>query len=117
MTPAPGFLRYLDRQLERRGWTVRDLAREAGLSSAVIYRWRSAETEPGIPNARLAASALGVPLLEFLVAAGAITSDEAGAPVSGPLPGELSSEDLIDELRRRVGARAAGAKAPEECGQ
>ncbi|MER7014520.1 helix-turn-helix domain-containing protein [Saccharopolyspora sp. NPDC000359] len=106
-TPA-GWPLYIDRQLGQRGWEVKDLAAAAGLSQSVIFRWKKGYP-PNIKNARAAAAALRVPLLELLAESGVITPEEAGAGVElHPSPTELSDDELIAEMARRV-KRSSGS--------
>lgn len=93
---------YIDTHLAQRGWEVRELAAAADISPSVVFRWRNG-SPPNIKNARAAARALGVPLLEILVVAGIITPDEARASVTAPtgLSG-VSDDELVAELQRRL---------------
>jgi transcriptional regulator with XRE-family HTH domain len=61
-----------------------DLARETGVPDSVISRWRTSGTTPSIAQLRRLGPALQVSLLELLVAAGHLTSDEAGVPSFSP---------------------------------
>ncbi|MEV5538514.1 helix-turn-helix transcriptional regulator [Saccharopolyspora shandongensis] len=96
---------YMDTQLAERGWEVRDLAAAADLSPSVVFRWKHG-FPPNLKNARAAAGALGVPLLEIMVVSGLMTPAEAGATVSVP-PGlsDIPDDELVDEMRRRLKSR------------
>lgn len=61
-----------------------DLARETGVPDSVISRWRTSGTTPSIAQLRRLGPALQVSLLELLVAAGHLTSDEAGVSSFSP---------------------------------
>ncbi len=101
-TAGIDFATYIEGHLARRGWEVSDLAARAGLSPSVIHRWRKGY-RPNLDNARLVAKALGVPILEVLLAAGQLTPDEAGATVAAPSPiAELTNAELLRELERRL---------------
>lgn len=45
---------------QSRGMSIPDVARKAGLSSAIIYRWRTDESNPTKPSLIAVATALGV---------------------------------------------------------
>jgi transcriptional regulator with XRE-family HTH domain len=53
------------------------LARNTGVPDSVISRWRTSGTVPSIAQLRRLQSALQVPLLELVVAAGHLTAEEA----------------------------------------
>lgn len=101
------FVDWLGAQLDQHGWTHGDLARETGLSPSVIHRWRNGVVRPNVENARTLASVFHVPLLEVLIIADVITEDEARhvAPSKGPR--DLSDEQLIRELKRRLQAQSS----------
>lgn len=57
--------------------TNSDLARAAGIPDSVISRWRTAGTTPLVEQLRRLSVPLQAPMLELLVAAGYLSSEEA----------------------------------------
>jgi transcriptional regulator with XRE-family HTH domain len=86
-----------------RGWRAIDGARASGLSSSVIGRWIAGQVEPSADNVRKFADALGIPILEALIAWGYITPQEAGQPPPAAVDlAEVPTQDLLDELKKRT---------------
>jgi transcriptional regulator with XRE-family HTH domain len=66
---------WLDKELESRGWSIREMARRAGVSHTAIA---SALNRKGRPSAELCvavADALGVPAVEVVQRAGILPPD------------------------------------------
>lgn len=55
----PPLALILRAELERRGWTVADLARAAGLSHDAVWFYTRGEREPKLEQARRLAAGLG----------------------------------------------------------
>ncbi|GAB2690694.1 hypothetical protein [Thalassiella azotivora] len=55
-----------------------DLSRASGVPDSAISRWRTSGTTPSVAQLRRLVGPLQATLLEMLVAAGHLTSDEAG---------------------------------------
>jgi transcriptional regulator with XRE-family HTH domain len=92
---------YLRAELDQRHMTGADLSRASGVANSVISRWLSDETRPSLENVRLIAQNFGRPILEVVVAAGLLTAEEAKQ--QPPSASALSDDELIDEIRRRMG--------------
>jgi transcriptional regulator with XRE-family HTH domain len=89
-------------QLEAREWSAADLARESSVSEARITEWKNAGMRPSIPSARRVATALGVPLLDVLVAAEHLTPEEARrCDANTPRVCPCTTGEILDELTRR----------------
>lgn len=106
MTPPQAtqrFAAWLNHYLDKRGWTVSDLAKNAGLDRSGIQRWKSGQLRPNLDNARALADVFHRPLLEVLVAAEILTPDEAAEqPTAPPDLTTLSEDQLLAEVRRRM---------------
>ncbi len=64
------FVNWLDVQLAKRGWTDYRLAKNAGISPAILYRARSGRRLPGYRACTAIAVALGISIEEVCCAAG-----------------------------------------------
>lgn len=97
-----GWIGYLDKAIANARMRPSDLARATGVSDSVISRWRSGQSVPDVENLRRLSTALRVPLLELLVAAGHISASEARmkdkpAPPAAPV-GAGVDPDVLAEL-------------------
>lgn len=78
-----------------------------GIHAPTVSRWRTG-TEPRLPAFRQVADALGVSVVDVLVAAGVLRSDEVGGRVAtAPVPASLdvalrTDPTLSDDLRKAV---------------
>lgn len=80
------------------------IARAVQVDKSTVWRWTKNTASP-IPEVAIRfARAYGRPVTEALVAAGAITADEAGVTtvVVRTKPSELGDDELIEEVRRRM---------------
>jgi transcriptional regulator with XRE-family HTH domain len=95
---------WVKQQLDQRGWNYARAATESGLPPSAISQWvNRPHQEPSLANIRKLADALGIPILTALVAAGYITSEEAGQPPAPPVDAaELSTLQLLEEIKARV---------------
>jgi len=100
----PSFAEFIDAQLKRKGWSIRQCAAETGLSESLIHRWRTNNYTPNIANARTFAHGVGVSVLDVLIASGQITPDEVCSSVKPPERGldAWSSVELLQEVIRRL---------------
>lgn len=84
-----------------------DLARAAGLNYSVVRRWLAGEGTPTVDNLRAISSPLRVPLIQLIVWAGLLSSEEARLDASAPAqitPEEaLRSDPTLTEDGRRAG--------------
>ncbi|MEU4800871.1 helix-turn-helix transcriptional regulator [Actinosynnema sp. NPDC023587] len=93
---------YLEENLANRGLTTGDLARGAGVDRSRLSDWKRGG-KASLESARAIAALFDAGPLEVMVAAGLITREEAALRRTRPDPGQLSDEELIAELRRRMG--------------
>jgi transcriptional regulator with XRE-family HTH domain len=77
------------------------LARRTGLSPATVSRWQGADPRPH--NVAVFAAAYGRPVLEAFVAAGFLTEQQARAQVVRADPTVLTDDELLAEVRARMG--------------
>ncbi len=96
-----------------KGAAQKDIAERSGIDAGALSRWKTGQTPR--PSAELAiqfARAYGRPPTEALVAAGFITEDEAAQAIEVHRGLEdISSDDLIKEVRTRMADRPARKKA------
>lgn len=97
---------YLQGHMTSHDMTATDLANATGVSQSIISRWISGATKPSVENLRPVASVIGRPLLEVVVAAGILTPDEANATFVHAPATELSDDQLVAEVARRIGTAA-----------
>ncbi|CCH27965.1 helix-turn-helix transcriptional regulator [Actinosynnema sp. NPDC047251] len=109
--PSPWW-RYLEENLASRGLTTGDLARGAGVDRSRLSDWKRGG-KASLESARAVASLFGAGPLEVMVAAGLLTPQEAKLREARPDPARLSDEELVAELRRRMGRRPADRVDPK----
>jgi transcriptional regulator with XRE-family HTH domain len=108
---TPQWWAYIENQLDARGWSGADFQRASGLSRTRVTEWRKGASVT-VDGARQVAVAFDQPLLTVLVAAGILTSDEAGLrPTAAPSPGDLTNVQLLGEVKRRLDAGDAAILA------
>src|SRR5690606_8880663 len=101
----PSFAEFIDAQLKRKGWSIRQCAAETGLSESLIHRWRTNNYTPNIANARTFAHGVGVSVLDVLIASGQISPEEAHSSAAGRTERSLdgwSSVELLQEVINRL---------------
>ncbi len=94
------FTAWLQQQLDERGWSQNQLAREIGFTSAGISRIMTGTRQPGIKTCVRLAQALNADLLDLLNLAG--IGDDAA---STPTPTTPANELFIDWLREQMATR------------
>lgn len=72
-----GWGSYLRKAMAAKGLGAADLARATGVNQSLISRWLKDEIAPSVENLRRVSKALGIPLLDLLVAAGHVEPGEA----------------------------------------
>lgn len=80
-----------------------EFSRRANLNGATVSRWFTAGVRPGIDAIRATAEALGVPIIEAMLAAEAITEEEVGVKIVAPDPDLLSDEEIARQVVKRLG--------------
>jgi transcriptional regulator with XRE-family HTH domain len=100
---------YVQRYLDKYGWTPSDLSRHADINRSIISRWKEG-AKPEVETVRRVANAFNRPLAEVLIASGLVTKDELAIKEIAVSPlDEVSDTELLAELGRRMAAyRAAG---------
>ncbi|MCT1459911.1 helix-turn-helix transcriptional regulator [Aestuariimicrobium sp. p3-SID1156] len=90
--------------------TNAQIADAVGVSAPSVSRWNG-KNKADVNIVAAFARAYGRPVLEAFVAAGFLTSDEAGEqPSAPPSLASLNDDDLLDEVRRRMqGGQSWGA--------
>lgn len=86
----------------------REIAQKLGVDQSTISRWKQTGI-PGKPeNVSAFASAYNRPVLEAFIAAGFLTERDARATVTVPDIGQLSDDDLLSEVKRRMNKEVVG---------
>jgi transcriptional regulator with XRE-family HTH domain len=76
-----GFGKWLGQQMTRCGFASNvDLEHQTGIGNTTISRWRNGTMAPSVEQLRKLEGPLRTPLLELLVRAGVLSSDEAKVP-------------------------------------
>jgi len=103
---AETWWQYVQRVTE--GATQASIAEAVGVDKATVWRWRSGKSAPKPEVAIRLARVYGRPVAESLVAAGAITAEEASITevVIQANPEDLDDDELIEEIRRRFNRSA-----------
>jgi transcriptional regulator with XRE-family HTH domain len=70
------FEEWIDKELYKRGWSRREAARRAGVSSSMMNKVINKEANPGIGFYRGIAEAFGVSIVEVLIRAGEMKSED-----------------------------------------
>lgn len=105
VTPSPLWT-YIETNLENRGLSTGDLSRATGVHRSRFTDWRRGKSI-NIDTARAIAKLFEVSPLEVMVAAELITAEEAQLKHTRPDPADLTDDELVAELRRRL-KRLAG---------
>ncbi|MBW4716829.1 helix-turn-helix domain-containing protein [Saccharothrix obliqua] len=92
---------YIETNLDNRGLNTGHLARATGVHRSRFTDWRRGKSI-SIETSRAIAKLFEVSPLEVLVAAELITEEEAQLRHTRPNPAELSDEELVAELKRRL---------------
>lgn len=98
---------WLSDQLADRGWKQSDLVHNSAgrISSPQVSNWLRGKYAASLDSVRDVCNALGVSVVEGLIAAGYITADEVNARVTYRPPrnaSALSDDELLAEVGRRV---------------
>lgn len=83
-----------------------EISKKTGISAATVSRWQRSQPQPD--STATFAKAYGRPVLEAFVAAGYLSLEDAGATVTVPDIGQLSADDLLAEVRRRMREEVVG---------
>lgn len=97
---------YVEANLRNRGLSTGDLTRTTGVDRSRVSEWKRGKGV-SLETARAVARLFGVSPLEAWVAAGLITAEEARLQRTRPNPADLTDQELIAELTRRL-QRASG---------
>lgn len=93
---------FIERNLDQRGITGAKLAELAGFDKSQVTAWRQRGSAPSVKNARAAAVALGVSVVEAFVAAGFMEpADVDITEIDRPLT-DRADDELMRELARRL---------------
>jgi len=106
---------WVSAQLDRTGWSKRELARRAAVNDVTVGRWVKGQNVPTEAEVvRRVADAVGENPVVALIAAGMITAEEVNATFTTEVMRleEVADWALVEEIRRRFEAYAQGAKGP-----
>lgn len=105
---------YVQRHLDKHGWTPSDLSRQAEINRSIISRWKEG-AKPEVETARKVAQAFGRPLPEVLIASGLVSKEELAVDEIAMSPlDEVSDAELLAELGRRMDAYRMAAGGDED---
>ncbi|MBB5956417.1 transcriptional regulator with XRE-family HTH domain [Saccharothrix tamanrassetensis] len=93
---------FLMDNLRSRGLSTGDLARGAGVDRSRLSDWKRGG-KASVESARAIAVLFDASPLEVMVAAGLITPNEAALRQARPDPARLTDDELVAELRKRLG--------------
>ncbi|SDH47317.1 Helix-turn-helix [Rhodococcus triatomae] len=99
--------------LERLGFDSAELSRQANGSAATVSRWLNDDAQPSVKVIPSTAQALGVPTIDAMIAAEALTPDDLGVNHLASDPALLCNEDLVRQLEERLRLAATSAAAAE----
>lgn len=88
-----GWVSYFSHWMDERQLSNAALARTTGLNDSAISKWRRGAAAPDVASCRRIAQAIHRPLLEVLVAAGHLSSEEAKLKAPPPTPQRPVSEE------------------------
>lgn len=109
---AMTWIRYVDAIAA--GETKAAIAAKIGITPPSVGRWYSQGSLPDPGTAATFARVYNRPVLEAFIAAGFLTSEEAGeTPSAPPTLATLDDDELLEEVRRRMqgGSDAGDAEA------
>jgi len=108
-TPAAlkrkNWARWLKTQMRAREMIAADVVRasEGKITSSVITRWENETYLPDSDKVRAVADVFQLPVLTVLIAAGYLTSEEAGVDVvQAASADDFTDDELIESLRIRL---------------
>lgn len=85
------------------GQTQVQIAEQIGIGRLSVYHWLNGKTRPKAETVITVARVFDRPPVEALLAASYLEPAEAGGPIEiRSSPRDLPSEDLADEVRRRL---------------
>lgn len=86
----------------------KQIAEWSGIDAASVSRWKTGQSGVSADAAVRLARAAGRPPIEALVVAGFLEPDEVEQLVPNPIPiRDLTDDDLLDEVRRRMSAQSS----------
>lgn len=109
---------FLQQQLDVKDWDGATLAKRAGYSRSLITRWMREDVRPDPKTLRATSDALGVSIIEAMLAAEFLTEDEVGVTRVIPDPDLIPDDELVRQLARRLRAadgvvtKSAGSDLP-----
>lgn len=92
---------FVQRQLDDRGMTTADLTKATGIDKSRFTQWRQGK-RASLDSARLIAKAFGMSPLEVMVEARLLTAQEVNLDRVSPDPAQLTNQQLLAELDRRL---------------
>jgi hypothetical protein len=99
-----GWARWLQQQLDARGWQDIEVARRSGgkIASSQMTRWLNTTRRPDMDSIRKVCAVLDVRPVEGMVAAGYLDPEDIGATILRVDAAGLSNRELVDEIGRRL---------------
>ncbi|UZG58239.1 helix-turn-helix domain-containing protein [Rhodococcus opacus] len=103
---------FLTGHMKARGWNQAQLAGAVGVDGATVSNWINKTAKPKLEKVQPIATALGVPVVEVLVATELISEDELSVTRVVPDPDLLSDEELLHQLAKRMRQRRTEVIVP-----
>lgn len=88
--------------MERKSWSATRLAAEVGVTPSSVSRWMTQDARPTPDRVQASAEALGVSVVEAMLAAEIISEDELGVTRVAPDPDLLSDEEILRQVEKRM---------------
>lgn len=95
--PPSDFAEWLESELERRGWTQAEFARQSKLTTAQVARVLTREQDAGIKFARNTARAFRMNELDVFIAAGLIRPQPDRTPVLDMILNMIADMDVDEQ--------------------
>lgn len=112
---STSFSTWLEGRLKEKGWSERELSRQAAVAQSQVSRWGEGAT-PKKESIRAVCAALGVPAVEGFIAAGYLVPEDVGATIETTVVQlqDVTDRELVEEVARRFEAYAQGAEGPTD---
>jgi transcriptional regulator with XRE-family HTH domain len=95
---------YLNSEMDRRGWSLRQIARRAAISHTTVVKMANGVGHPEVETCRALARALDVPVENILILAGILPAQKNGASVRDRVRVvyEVNGDELVLQLWRAL---------------
>ena len=91
--------------MDSREWDQATLSKRAHLNPATVSRWFTDDAQPSIKNIRQVAEAMGIPVVEAMLAADVLTEEELQVKIVAPDPDLLTDEEVLRQVAKRMAGK------------